>query len=126
MAGRGRRDADDRLAAELAAGKPVRDAAKAAEVSERTAYRRLENPGLRARVSESRDAMVAAAAGRLADGMAAAADVLRDLLGSQDEGIRLRAASQLLTHGLRVIELAELERRVSDLERRHDQPRGTP
>lgn len=45
VAGRGRHSADDALAAELAAGKTVRDAATAAGVAERTAFRRLGEQG---------------------------------------------------------------------------------
>jgi hypothetical protein len=50
--------------------------------------------------------------------MAAAADALRALLISQVETVRLRAADLLLAHGLKVVELAELQARVEELERR--------
>jgi hypothetical protein len=119
VAHRGRRNADDRLAAELAAGKTVRDAAGAAGVGERTAHRRLAEPVFKMRVAELRGEMVAAAAGRLADGMGEAAAVLRGLLGSADEHVRHKAAAKLIELGLKVVELAELERRVSELEQRH-------
>ena len=45
MAGRGRCNADDRLALELAAGREVAEAAKQAGIGERTAYRRLADAG---------------------------------------------------------------------------------
>ena len=116
MAHRGRLPADERLAVELASGKTVRDAASVAGVAERTAHRRLNDPEFRARVTSLRDEMVSRAAGRLADGMAAAADVLREQLAGTDEGIRHKAAVKLIELGLKVTELAELESRVSELE----------
>src|SRR5690349_4617372 len=77
VAHRGRASADERLAAELAAGKTVRGAADAAGVSERTAFRRLADDRFTSRVADLRGQMVARAAGHLADGMAEAADALR-------------------------------------------------
>jgi hypothetical protein len=118
VAHRGRRNADESLAAELAAGKTVREAATAAGVSERTAHRRTADPAFKARVTDLRTQMVTRASGRLADGMTAAADVLRKLLTSKTESIRLRAAERLIELGLKVTELAELQQRVEELERR--------
>lgn len=102
MAGRGRHSADDALAAELAAGKTVRDAATAAGVAERTAFRRLTDTKFKARVSELRGGMIATAAGRLADGMASAADVLLALLADSDPSVRHRAAVKVLELGIQV------------------------
>ncbi len=70
MAGRGRHSADDRLAAGLARGLTIRDAAAAAKVSERTAHRRNKDPRFRERVSELRREMLSAAAGRPAGWLA--------------------------------------------------------
>ncbi|MGC4051924.1 MAG: hypothetical protein QM757_21490 [Paludibaculum sp.] len=117
MAARGRISADDALAAALAAGQTVIAAASTAGVSERTAFRRLDDPAFRARVAELRAGMVSTAAGRLADGMGQAADVLRALLAHKDPHVRHRAAAKLLEVGLKVVELAELEQRVAELER---------
>lgn len=114
---KGRANADEALALGVAAGKTVRDAAAEAGVSESTAHRRLTDPVFAARVQEIRDGLVSAAAGRLAGGMAAAADVLVALLQSQDENVKLRAASQLLAGGVKVVEVAELQRRLEALER---------
>ena len=116
VAHRGRQPADDTLAAELAAGKTVRDAAAASGVSERTAFRRLDDPAFAATVNRLRSQMVRSAAGRLADGMTEAAGVLRSLLADPDAHIRHKAAVKLLELGLKVGEAAELERRLADLE----------
>ncbi len=124
MAHGGRHSADDALAAELAAGRTLRDAAAAAGMSERTAHRRLQDREFVARVAALRGVMVRAAAGRLADGMTQAADVLRALLASADEHVRHKAAVKLIELGVKVAELAELEQRVADLEAAADAAEG--
>jgi hypothetical protein len=110
------------LAAELAAGKTVREAAGRAGISERTAHRRLEDSTFRARIAALRAEMLSAASGRLADGMVAAADVLRKLLAHRDANIRRQTAAKLLELGLRVREVVELEQRVQDLEAKLSEP----
>jgi len=116
VAHRGRQNADDLLAAELAAGKTVRDAATAAGVAERTAHRRLTDAEFKARVTGLRASMVSAAAGRLADGMGEAATVLRALLASEDEHVRHKAAVKLLDLGLKVRDQSEIEDRLTAVE----------
>jgi hypothetical protein len=108
----------DPLAVQLAAGKTVRDAARTAGVSESTAYRRLREASFRDAVAELRACLVSATVGRLVEGMTEAADVLRALLASESERVRLTAADRLLTHGIRIGELEELQRRVVELEAR--------
>ncbi|OWK35565.1 hypothetical protein [Fimbriiglobus ruber] len=108
----------DALALALAAGRTVRQAAAAAKVSERTAFRRLADPAFVLEVATIRGDMVRTAAGRLADGMAAAADVLREQLTNPDQHVRHKAAVRLLELGVRLVETAELERRLQELERR--------
>ena len=49
--------------------------------------------------------------------MSQAAEVLVALLASDSPVIRLRASRALIAEGLRVCELADLQRRVEDLER---------
>jgi hypothetical protein len=116
MAGGNRANADERLAAELAVGKTIAAAATAAGISERTATRRMADPTFRARLTEARAAMIATAANKLASGMTAAADVLRELLASADEHVQHKAAVKLIELSLRVGEAAELQQRVADLE----------
>ena len=85
-------------------------------VSERTAFRRLEDAAFKARVAELRSAMVRTAAGRLVDGMTEAAGVLRAGLTDPDANIRHKSAVKLIELGVKVTELAELEQRVEELE----------
>lgn len=112
----GRARADEVLAAALAAGRTVGESAKAAGVSEATAYRRLAVREFNERVRELRAEMVASAAGRLAEAMAAAALVLRKLLASPSEGVQLRAANSIIEQGLKVAQLTDLEGRMAAIE----------
>src|SRR5438105_2071953 len=69
-----RRDRDLDLAAELAAGKTVAEAAAAAGVSERTAYRRKNEPDFQAKVRRLRDELLDRVAAKLGQRMSRAAD----------------------------------------------------
>jgi len=113
---RGRHSADELLAAQIAAGKTLRDAAATAGVSEKTAQRRATDPEFRGKVSQLRSGFIGNAAGILADGMTEAANTLRTLLTDPDANIRHKAAVKLIELGLRASELVDLESRVSELE----------
>ena len=88
-----------------------------AGVSERTAARRWADPAFRRRVAELRQDMVGRCVGRMADGMAEAADTLRKLLTAETESVRLSAARAMLELGVRVRDAVELGERVAELER---------
>jgi hypothetical protein len=118
VAHRGRRNADEALALALATGQTLRAAAEATGVGERTATRRVAEPGFRRRVGELRAEMTSRALGRMADGMADAADVLRQLLNAESESVRLGAARSLLELGVKLRESVELEERLAALEGR--------
>ena len=123
---RGRANADDIIAAALAAGRTHQDAATAAGVSAKTVFRRAADPAFKARVAELRSALVRSAAGRLADGMAEAAGVLRALLGNDDPHIRHKAAVKVIELGVKVADLAELEARIGELEASRGSPGELP
>jgi hypothetical protein len=108
----------DPLAARVAAGQTVRAAARAVKTSERTAYRWAAEPAFKARVAELRAAMASASAGVLADGMAAAARALRQLLKAKDLTVRLRACRLVLELATKLRDAGELEERVRGLEQR--------
>jgi soluble lytic murein transglycosylase-like protein len=101
MAVRGRKNGDDRLALELAAGKTVADAAAAACLSQRTAYRRLDDPQFCGRLARLQHEMIAQAVGRLAEAATKAADRLVALLDAESETVRLGAARSILEHALK-------------------------
>jgi hypothetical protein len=118
VAHRGRLNADEALAAALAAGQTMRDAATFAGVSTRTATRRLAEAGFRKRVAELRAEMIQGALGRLNDAMLAAADTLKVLLTATSENVRLGAARAVFELSCRVKETTEWEARLSALEAR--------
>ena len=88
---------DDRLFRALVSGCHVENAAVAAGVSERTAYRRLADPTFRKQLDDARQSLRESILARLADGGHDAIGVLTDLMhSSDDENVRLKAAKALL------------------------------
>ena len=76
-------------------------------------------PEFRRRVIALRSDMTERLLGQLANGMCAAADVLREIgTKSNGDAIRVKACEILLTHGVRVRESAELAARIAALEER--------
>jgi hypothetical protein len=116
MAGGNKAPNRDLAAVALAAGKTFDEAATAAGVTERTIHNWSTDEEFRDRVSELRREMVGRACGELAEAMGAAAKKLRELVGSTEERIALRAASAVIRHSLQVTELVELQERVEKLE----------
>ncbi|MEE9603824.1 MAG: hypothetical protein V3V75_10995, partial [Thermoguttaceae bacterium] len=73
----------------MARGLTVREAAGEAGFGERTAHRRLADPEFRRRVSAVRGELLVGGGGRLSDAATQAVDVLRELLDSNADTIRL-------------------------------------
>jgi hypothetical protein len=65
--------------------------------------------------------MVERSLGTMADGMAEAAQVLRQLLGSPSESVRLGAARSLLVLGVKLRESVEVEARLQALEEANEE-----
>jgi hypothetical protein len=117
------RRGDELLLGALAAGSPVEEAARAAGVSVRTAYRRLASPGFRSRLASARDELISAALGELVGCAAEAVATLRRLLQAEDERVRLTAARAILEQLLRLRETLTFAQRIASLERTLQQPR---
>jgi hypothetical protein len=109
---------DELLAALLATGTTVANAAESAGMSERTAFRRLSDSGFRRRVSTIRGQMVDAVVGRLVGASTKAVETLASLLGAESESVRLSAAKAIVELSCRLREAGELEERVLTLEQR--------
>jgi hypothetical protein len=117
MAARGKRDIDEQLILALAAGGGVVDAARVAQVSERTVRRRMQDAGFREAVRKLRGELLERAVGRLTGLGLRAADQLGELMDSgQREQTRLGAARATLDFMLRGTELVEIEQRLQALE----------
>jgi hypothetical protein len=108
---------DDLLIAALAAGASVEDAARAAAVSVRTAYRRIADPEFAGRLAVARDELLSAALGELVGCATEAVATLRALLSAPDDRIRLAAAKATLEQLLRLRETLTLSQRLAALER---------
>lgn len=105
-----------RAAVLLAGGLSLRQTAKRVKVGERTLYRWSRDPNFAAEVAQLRAAMLRRGAGQLARLIGRAVKTLKELLESDDERIQLGAASRVLEQATRIIEMAELERRLQALE----------
>jgi hypothetical protein len=114
---RERKRAEDSLLAALAAGNTVEDAAKAAGLSPRTAYRRLADPQFARRLAQARDELISSALGELVDCASEAVATLRALLSASDERVRLGAAKSTLEQLLRLRETLMLNQRLAAVER---------
>jgi transposase len=118
MAGSGRHRADETLIASLATGVSIKEAAAQADVGERTAFRRLNDPSFRQRLAETKGRMLEAASAKLASSAGAACEELDRLLKkAKSESVRLAAARVILEQVLRMRDLVEIDQRLTALER---------
>jgi hypothetical protein len=108
---------DDAFALAVASGTSLREAARSAGISESTAYRRLKDPAFCRRVSEIRTSFLNEAVGRLSEAANEAVSTLKALLASRTDSVRLGAARTILELGPKLREQAELEERITALER---------
>jgi hypothetical protein len=114
------------LALAIAAGSTVRAWARANKVPERTAYTWAATPEFKARVVELRHQAVGRALGRLTAAATRAVTTLRQLLrDSEPATVRLGAARAILASLIDIQSHAELNERITELERRsgiHERP----
>jgi len=121
MAHFGTRKGDAELILALAGGSTVRQAAKRAKVSERTAHRRLNDRDYRRRIDAARAEMISQATGQLAKAATDATTTLSKLLKSESDAIRLGACRTILENCERLRQGVELSQRMTELERLHDE-----
>jgi hypothetical protein len=118
MARRCGKQADQALLLALACGATVEHAARKAGISERTAYRRLDNAAFVQQLQQLRADMVQRTAGMLTGAGLGAVKTLVDLQqdGTVSATVRRRAARDVLELAIRYRETADLEERVATLE----------
>jgi hypothetical protein len=124
MAGRGRKDADEVLALEIARGATIKAAAEKAGVSERTANRRQATPEFRKLVRALRSKMIDRATGMLGAFLPAAVAGMVKLTESPNEGIRLGALRSLIDYARGFHEAGDIEARLAALEAAAEQEEG--
>jgi len=113
----GRHAADELLAAAIACGVRIEQAAEKAGLSESTARRRTREDSFRQRVAELRREMIDRALGQASEAMLDAVIQLRLLCRTgQSEAIRLSAANSLLDRAIAIRQHVDYEERLVVLE----------
>ncbi len=106
----------------LACGATTENAARTANISPRTAHRRLAEPGFQERLRKLRMEMVQRASGMLTAATLEAIKILIGLLDpSAPASARLGAARTIIEFGLKLRELTDLEGRIAALENRQEE-----
>lgn len=117
MATIGRKTADDALLLALACGATIENAARKANVSLRTAYRRVEEPAFLERLKQVRTEMVQRATAILTAGAMEAVKTMIELLGpTSPPAVRLGSARSIVELGVKLRESNELAERITALE----------
>lgn len=99
----------------IASGRPGTEAAKIAGVSVRTIRRWSNRKSFADLVTRLRDETISAALGQLLSANASAVETMTALLKSQDERVRLAAASKVLSLTLAVRDQTEVRRHQEDI-----------
>jgi hypothetical protein len=107
-----------RAIAALLSARNVGEAARAANVGQRTLYRWLADAGFRAALLEAEGDAIDAATRRLVGLTEAAIDTLTTVMNDAEapRGVQLRAAQGVLDYLLKLRELRNVEERLSRLE----------
>jgi hypothetical protein len=92
-------------------------AAQRVGITPKTIYRYLELPDFRDELSEAQRSILSQAHHSLLAGITEALDTLRELHKSaESESVRRQAASDWISHALRLAEFVDIERRLQALE----------
>lgn len=104
--------------AALLACRTIGQAAKVAEVAERTLTRWLADPDFKAALAAARRGVFAAAVDGLRQAATEAVETLREVLADKEASaaVRVQAASAILGHAFRAVELADVTERLDRLE----------
>jgi hypothetical protein len=102
----------------------IREAARAVEVGERTLHTWLKEPMFAAAYRTARAEAVSQAVARLQQGSAEAVDTLTTIMKDPEAPppARVQAAVKVLEMSIKATELAELQRRIAELEHAQDVP----
>lgn len=102
----------------ILAAKNVTEGVKRARTSKTTFYEWLKSPGFKEEFTRQRKEVIELALHELKTSTSEAVNVLKELLRSSEEGIRLRASTAILDYVGKFIELEDLEQRLTEIERK--------
>lgn len=105
-----------RLIPAAASGGTLRQIAEAAGVSPSTVQRRLRDPAVREMIAQARKDAVTHVVAALAEARSVAAQRLRALIDSEDDGMALRASTAVLRYSAHFESLYVLEQRIAAME----------
>lgn len=100
----------------LGYGLSVKDASEKAGVTRKTVYRWLDDDGFKSEVVKAQNAVLERVSSRLSALALKGLNVMDELLDSEDDSVRLRASSALLSRFTEILEVLRLEKRVEVLE----------
>ena len=113
-----------RVIPHLLAAPSIEEGCKSAKVGKATLYEWLKNETFRAEIRRQRQEIVTGALETLKANVTKATEVLVGLLDSENEGIKYRAAKDIIEFTQKALEFEELERRIAAIEDQIDQRRG--
>jgi hypothetical protein len=117
MPQRGRKNADQLLLMALACGATVEAAARAADISQATVYRRLQDDEFCTKLQQTKADMVQRTASMLtASGMESVKTLMELQKPLTPPAVRLGAARSVIELGVKIREVADLEKRLAALE----------
>lgn len=101
----------------LVSSKTVQEGCKKANISAKTFYEWRKNPLFREQLEREQKAVSDKTLSKLQDSIERAFNVLISLLDSRSDTVRRLAAADILSYGLRLRELEEVEGRLMEIER---------
>lgn len=110
---------DNKLLSALIAEGSVTQAANKCRCSRQTVYKKLADPVFRAAYDATQGAILAGVTAYIGNSLDRAVETLTAILDDVEAspGVKVSAADSLLRHGLRYVEIAQLEARIAALER---------
>jgi len=100
----------------LGYGLSVKDASEKAGVTRKTVYRWLDDDAFKSEVVRVQNIVLERVGSRLSALALKGLSVMDELLDSEDENVRLRASSALLSRFTEILEVLRLEKRIEILE----------
>lgn len=96
----------------------IGEASQVAGVSTRTITRWLQEDAFSSALRSQQEAIITNISRRLIAGLESALDTLQDLFHAKSEGVRKQAVSEWIDKCLELREQTDIERRLTELERR--------